>query len=1066
MTIKTGQNLPTGAGKEPDVQIRRLSFAQEQLWFLDQLAPGETTYNILMVWRLRGPLRVDLLQRSLNLVVARHEALRVTIRNDEGTPYQVVAPATEVPLPVTDLRMLPEAEREQRLQAEINAQRAEPYDLEIGPLCRFRLLQLDAEEYVFFQDSHHIITDGWSAALINVELSTAYRSLYSGTEPVFEDMELDYIEFAESQRERLQGDVLADELAFWQRLLADLPVLELPTDRPRPIGGSHHGETLTKDFPDDLRDIVKQLAEDHCVSMFMVFAAAYNLVLSRYSGLEDIPIGIPMLGRLEPELEAVVGMFINMVVLRSDLSGNPTISELISRIADSNLDLYEHQEVSFKQVVDVVQPVRDPDRNPLFQASLQLLGESNSGENLSFPGVVAEFVPLASPTSRFDIAMNVYDTGSSLRANIEYSSDMFDRWRMEAMLTHLETVLRTAAADPSLRLSQIPVVSGAEAEQLLSAGRGEVVRYSQQPLHVAVAEVARRQPDGVAVVCNGFELSYRELDRRADLLARHLRAKGLQPGQVVAVVIDQDLGAYVTMLGILKAGGTFAILDPEHPASRLTFMIADTAAPLVITRSGLVDRLPETTDWQTVLIDTDWPAIGAIEVDGPLEEWTTADTLACILYTSGSTGQPKGVMIAHRAVSFFCEAYRRTFDFGLGDRLLHLPSLSSGISQGEIWTGFLNGATVVAASPEEGASPEHLAALIRDQGVTYAGLPPATQSVIDADAYPDLRYITGGAQVLPPELVNKWNTGSRRYVHLYGSPEAAIACIEYVCPHIEWQTSPPIGRPHVNRQVYVVDRSMNLVPLGVVGELLIGGEPGGLAKGYLNQPELTAEKFIDDPFHPGRLVYYSGDLVRWNSDLQIEFLGRMADQTRLRGLRIELGEIEAALTSHPDVGRAVVLVRPDQNGEKRLIGYVTPAVGREPAPEKLRTHLTSTLPGYMVPASWVVLEEFPLIAGWEIDRNALPDPVGAGTDDDGCDEPRTPTEQSIAGIFGEVLSLPRVGAEDSFFSVGGDSLKAMLAVSRIKRGFGIKLSVRTLYGNVTVRAVSAVVDEMLGGKPA
>jgi acyl carrier protein len=456
--------------------IRRLSLAQEQLWFLDQLAPRETTYNILMVWRLSGPLRVDLLRRCLNLVVARHESLRVSIHSDDGTPYQVVTPAAEVPLPVTDLRALPAAEREQRVRTEIDAQRDEPFDLAAGPLCRFRLLLPDDGAYVFCQGFHHIITDRWSTAVINAELSAAYRSLCSGTEPVFEDMVLDYTEFAESQRERLRDDVLAAELAFWQRKLAGLPVLDLPADRPRQAGGSHRGETLIKAFPKDLRVIVKQLADDHAASMFMVLAAAYNLVLSRYTGREDIPTGVPMLGRLEPEMEAVVGMFVNMVVLRSDLSGDPSFGELIDRVADANLELYEHQEVSFNQVVEAVAPVRDPDRNPLFQVSLQLLGESNSGENLSFPGVAAEYVPQASLTSRFDIAITVVDNGTSLCAGVEYS-DMFDRWRIAAMLGHLETVLRTAAADPGLRLSRIPIVAGAEAGELVRAGRGAAVRY-------------------------------------------------------------------------------------------------------------------------------------------------------------------------------------------------------------------------------------------------------------------------------------------------------------------------------------------------------------------------------------------------------------------------------------------------------------------------------------------------------------------------------------------------------------------------------------------------------------
>jgi acyl carrier protein len=622
--------------------MQPLSFAQEQLWFLDQLAPGETTYNILMAWRLHGPLRVDLLRRCVDLVVARHESLRVTIRHDEGAPYQVVAPAASVPLVVSDLRTLPAGEREQRVRAEIAALRAEPYALENGPLCRFRLLRLDAEEYVFCEGFHHIITDGWSVAVMNAELSAAYRSLSFGTEPAFADLELGYTGFAQSQRARLQGDALAEELAFWRRRLAGLPVLELPADRPRPAGGGQRGETLITYFPDDLRGIVGQLADDHGASMFMVLAAAYNLLLSRYTGLEDIPTGIPMLGRPEPELEAVVGMFVNMVVLRADLSGDPTFSELIDRIADGILELYEHQEVSFNQVVDAVQPARDPDRNPLFGVSVQLLGESNSGENLGFPGVVAEFMPLASVTSRFDVTINIIDTGSSLRASVEYSSDMFDRWRIEAMLTHLENVLRAAAADPSLRLSQIPLVSGAEAEQLISAG-----------------------------------------------------------------------------------------------------------------------------------------------------------------------------------------------------------------------------------------------------------------------------------------------------------------------------------------ECYVVDRWLNLVPRGVPGELLTSGDFG--------QPGLAAGALIDDPFRPGRRVRRTGELARWDSELRLEVLG--------------------------------------------------PGAGARPG---------SVLAGPVAGS----------VAG-----------SGSGA---GCDEPRTPTERSVAGIFAEVLSLPGMGVSESFFKAGGNSLQAMRAVSRINKAFGIKLSVRTMYGNPTVRAVSAAVDEKNG----
>lgn len=1055
MSIDTNPAITGSATAEP--LHYPLSFGQEQLWFLDQLAPGETTYNIAIAWRLRGRLDVGILQRCLDLVVARHEILRVTVRTVDGSPVQVVSPPGPVELLRTDLRA--NADPEAALDAVIDAQLLQPFDLERGPLYRYRLMQLGDEDYVFCQSFHHLVSDGWSSAVMNADITAAYHDFYHGREPSLSPVTASFLDFAARQRARLSDAALTEELDFWAAKLADLPVLELPTDRPRPVGGSHRGASYISTLPADLRGLIQQLADDHGASMFMVIAAAYNVVLSRYSGQEDIPIGVPMLGRVEPELESVVGLFTNMTVLRSDLSGDPTFSELLDRTADRNLELYEHQEVSFNQVVDRVQPIRDPDRNPLFQNGIQLLSGVTSGDNLELPGVRVEYLLLPSAHSRFDSVFNIIDDGHRLRASIEYSSDMFDRWRIAAMVGHVESVLRAAAAVPDQPISRIPLVNQAEAEQLLAAGHGEVVDYNQQPLHVAVAEVAAATPDAIAVVCKGVELSYAELDRRADRLARRLRTLGLRSQQVVAVVLERDLAAYVAMLGILKAGGTFAMLDAKHPANRLAFMIEDTAAPIVISSANLVDRLPAATGWQRLLIDAEWDAIEAEPATEPLIEWADADSLAYILYTSGSTGAPKGVMIAHRAVSLFCEGFRRTYDFGPRDRLLQLPSLSFDMSQGELWTGWLHGATVVAVSPEEGASPEGLATLMREQRVSYAGLPPAMQSVIDAEGYPDLKYVMGGAEVLPPELVNKWNLPGRSYVNLYGPTEAAIACTEYRCPHQEWTVSPPIGRPQVNRQVYVVDRWLNLVPPGVAGELLVGGEPGGLAAGYLNRPDLTAEKFIADPFRPGGTVYRTGDLVRWNQELQLEFIGRVDNQIKLRGLRIELGEIEAALTRHPTVGRAVVLVRPDPAGEKRLIGYVTPADGAQPEPAQLREFLADALPEYMIPTAWLVLAGFPLIAGWKIDRKALPDPAEEADNAGEYVAPRTETEELVARIYAEVLAVEQVGAEDSFFDIGGNSLQAMRVVSRINKGFGIKVSIRMLYGGATVGAVATAIDE-------
>ncbi|MBM9506829.1 condensation domain-containing protein [Actinacidiphila acididurans] len=655
-------------------RTRRLSFAQEQLWFLDQLTPGNA-YNVLMVWRLRGPLHTGSLHRALNLVVARHEALRVTFSDDDGTPYQVVAPPATVPLTVTDLRGLSTVEREERVRAEIEARRSQPYDLRTGPLCRFGVIRTAEEEYVFYQGYHHIITDGWSTSVVNAELSAAYRAFESGAEPVFEETRLDYTEYAEAQRERLHGAVLDEEVAFWRQKLAGLPVLELPHDRPRPAGeGGHRGASLVKGFPADVRAAVRRLADEQGVSMFMVLAAAYAVVLGRWTGLEDLPVGVPMPGRPDPELESLVGMFINMVVLRSDLSGDPTFGELVERVADGVLELYDHEELPFNQVVDAVQPVREPNRNPLFQVSLQLLGASVSGEELAFPAVTAEIVTLDSVSSRFDISVSIVDDGSALRAGVEYSADMFDRWRMEAMLDHLEAVLLAAAADPDQRLSAIPLVTGEAAERLLAAGRGD--------------------------------------------------------------------------------------------------------------------------------------------------------------------------------------------------------------------------------------------------------LPPAVA----------------------------------------GAPVSAL-----------WA-----GLSAADRQAYVVDRALGLVPPGVPGELLVAvPEPGG---------GTSAGMPVADPFRPGRWAVRTGVRVRWTPDLRLERADRPAQ-----------GSFSGADPARPE--------------------------GAVPAGEA--------------------------------------DTAGADRD-----APRTATEKSVAGIFGEVLALPEVGAEDSFFDIGGNSLQAMRAVSRINRGFGIKLSVRALYGNATVRAVSSVVDEKVKGESA
>ncbi|MGW1374653.1 non-ribosomal peptide synthetase [Streptomyces sp. NPDC002446] len=1039
----------------------QLSFGQEQLWFLDQMNPGETTYNVINAYRLHGPVRVPALERAVNLLAARHEQLRVTFHAADGVPYQVAAPAKDRPLTVRDLSDLTPEDRESALHKALQAEADTPFDLAAGPIFRFQLFRLAAEEHVLCLGFHHIVTDGWSGGVISREISQAYRDLVAGREPSLPEPSAGYAEHVQRQREQRADGVWDTELDFWEERLAGLEALELPADRVRPAEPTQNGETFVVTFPTELLTQARALAQEQGASLYMVVAAALNVVLSRYSGQDDIPLGVPMLGRTEPELEDVVGLFINMAVLRSDLSGGITFAELVERIADANLDMYDNQDVPFDHVVDRVQPARDAGRNPLFQIACQLLGETTTGDALDLEGLTVESIPVAGTRSRFDLSFSFVEGAERLRLIVEYATDLYDRWRVEALVRHFQTVLAAAAADPDTPVAKLPLLSEEERRELLEVGRGADFDYPTEPVHTTIARIAEEHPDLVAAVCRGVELTYGELMRRAGKLARYIRSRGVKKEQVVAIAMDRDLDALVAILGVMVSGAAYTIIDPSHPNARLDHMLRDTEAPLVITRAASVKDLPDSSGWESVRIDSEWDAIEAQPDDEPLEEWAEPTSLVYVLYTSGSTGRPKGVMIEQRGLRMFIEAYRRTFgEWTHEDRLLQLPALTFDMSQGEIFAGLISGSAMVLVAPEDASSPEALATLMREQRVTYAGLSPAILSVVEAGPYPDLKYIMGGAEALPAELVNKWNLPGRKFVNLYGPTEASVATTEYLCEHREWQSSPPIGRPEFSRLHYVVDKEFNLVPVGVPGELLIGGDEG-LSRGYLNLPELTDEKFVPDPFLGEGRVYRTGDLVRWTPDLQIDFIGRLDNQVKLRGLRIELGEIESGLLTHPKVRMALVLLRED-GGEKQLVGYYTVLGDESPTVAELREHLGRTMPEYMVPTAWVELPEFPLTPARKINRAALPAPVSsADAAADGYVAPVTPTEEKVAEVVGTVLSQPRVGTGSNFFEIGGNSLQAMRVVSRLQKHFKVKINVRMLYGGATVGAVAAAIDVLL-----
>lgn len=1036
-----------------------LALGQQELWFLDALSPGKPTYNVCTAFQLIGSLDMLVLKKALTYLIERHDTLRSTFADEAGVPYQTVGDPVLADLAVTDVADLDGEGRASAVENTLLVEADTPFDLKTGPLYRFHIIRVQPEEHVLCLTLHHIITDGWSMGILNNELAYVYAALLNDAEPALDPLPFRYLDYVRWQQDLRQGP-MDEDLRYWEQHLAGLPVLELPTDRPRLPEPSHRGDKVFLELPSTLLPAARLATQQYGVSLVMLLAASLTAVFSRYTGQDDIPLGVSMLGRIEPEHESLVGLFTNMVVLRCDLSGNPSMTDLLARTADEVLNAYDHQNVPFGVVVDRVQPVRDPGRNPLFQVALQLLGDANSGSQLALGETTAIALRTPGTRSRFDMVFNFVESTDNLRLEVEYSIELFDRARIDALIEHACRVLEAICTKPSLHLSELPLVSEVERQQLLAAGQGEPSGFPPEPVHAAVARIAAQHPDVDAVVLNGESLSYEELNRRAETLARYLRAQGVLHEQIVAIAMRRDLAVLVALLGVMKAGAAYTVLDPDHPVSRMEFMLRDTGAPLLLTTSELLDRLPQPDGWRVVQLDKEWSEIQAApQTEG--EPAVSGQSLAYVLYTSGSSGKPKGVQVEHRALLSAVRAYGQVCGLHAGDRMLQLSALSFDMAHGEIFAGLIVGATLVMV-PSGEETPDALFRLIRDARLTFISMAPAMLALVDADPYPCLEKMMAGGEALSAELVNKWVRPGRRLLNLYGPTEATVACTGCRCdPGVVWSSSPPIGRPFPDRSLYVVDRWGNLVPQGVPGELLIGGDEG-LARGYLNQPELTERLFVEDPFFPGRRVYRSGDLVRWTSDWQLDFLGRLDFQVKLNGLRIELEEIEAALLSHPQVGMAAATLRPSQRGETVLAGYVTPVSGgAAPDLASVRRHLREQLPGYMVPTAWLVLPELPLTTARKVNRKALPEP---DTDiDDGAEfvPPRSQTEIRVAKALTDVLHRPRIGLNDNLFELGGNSLAAMRVMSRLSKEFGVRIPVRTLYNAEDIGGVARIIDGIL-----
>jgi len=1054
-----------------------LSFAQQRLWFIDQLEPGNSAYNFPAAVRLKGPLNVVALEQSVNEIVKRHEALRTTFATVDGRPVQVIASTLTVRPPVVNLQELSESEREAEVRRLVIEEAQRPFNLARGPLLRITLLRLAEEEHVGLLTMHHIVSDGWSTGILIRELALLYEAFSCGRSSPLPELPIQYADFAHWQRQWLQDEVLETQLNYWKRELVDAPLLELPTDHPRPAVQTFRGSQQSLLLPSTVGEGLKALSRQQGVTLFMTLLAAFKVLLHRYSSQDDLIVGTPIANRNRLEIEGLIGFFVNTLVVRSDLSGNPSFRELLQRVREVCLGAYAHQDLPFERLVEELHLERNLGRNPLFQVMFVL--QNASMQTIVLPGLTLSPVEVDNGTAHFDLTLHIADTEQGLLETLSYNTDLFEADTITRMLGHFRTLLEEVVGNPESRLSDLPSLSGAERQQLLVEWNDTTTDYTAtECIHQLFEAQVKRTPDAIAVVFEDEQLTYSELNRRANRIAHHLQALEVRPEVPVGICLEPSSEMVIGLLGILKAGGVYLPLDPFYPKERLAFMLETTQMPVVLTRERLLAALPE-YDVRVVCMDSDREAI-AREGEENLENSTRPENLAYIIYTSGSTGQPKGVLVSHDSISGHCRDVQRFYELDSNDRVLQFASLSFDLSLEQILPTLAVGARLVMMDRNVWDAAE-FHTKISELGVTVLNLPTGywqelarewASAPLVSSIQPRL-FVVGGDMMLP-DVLRLWQRtpmSSVRLLNAYGPTETTITATVFEVTPRRCATatlqSIPIGRPLANRSIYILDKHGGPVPVGVPGELHIGG--AGLARGYLNRPDLTAEKFIPNPFgaEPGARLYKTGDSARYLADGNIEFLGRVDRQVKIRGFRIELGEIESALRQHSAVREVVVLAREDAPGEKRLVAYVV----AEPdfpltAANDLRGFLKQKLPEYMVPSAYVMLDKLPLMPNGKADRRALPAPDRARPElEKAFVAPRDALELRLARLWEEVLDVQPIGIRDNFFELGGHSLTAVRLFALIENRLGKRLPLATVFQGATVEHLATIFRQNANGTP-
>ncbi|RTQ90553.1 MULTISPECIES: non-ribosomal peptide synthetase [Stenotrophomonas] len=1067
---QAGRSVQPPLLQVPRDQALPLSWSQQRLWFLDRLDPAAgAAYHIPTAIRLRGSLDQPALQAALDRIVARHEGLRTRFRNVDGRPEQVIdTPDCGFSLDVHDLSTLDAAEQEAAVRELTAAEAQKRFALSEGDLIRGRLLRLSAQEHVLLVTQHHIVSDGWSLGVLVHEISTLYSAYSSGGEDPLPPLPLQYADYATWQRSWLQGEVLEQQLDFWRTHLSGAPaLLTLPLDRPRPATQSYRGGNLPLQITAERVTALRRLSQRHGTTLYMTLLAAWSIVVSRISGQSDVVIGSLVANRQRPEIEPLIGFFVNTLALRARLDPDPTVAELLAQLKATTLAAYANQDVPFEQVVEALKPARSLAHSPVFQVMLSLDNTPSGGE-LSLSGLTLSSVPTPHVTTHFDLSLSFVESGGQLLGGLEYASDLFDPTTVQRLIDYLHTVLDSMVRDDRQQVSALELLPGNERNSLLSSFSPMPYDHgAQEFLHARFQAHAEQHPERVAIVFEDTTLSYGELNARANQLAHALRARGIGPEQRVALCMDRGPELVIGIVGILKSGAAYVPLEPTTPPKRLAFMLADSAPMAVVTQSHLVSRFQDAPALPLVVVDTP-DMVGSQSRHNPVTAALEPQHLAYVIYTSGSTGQPKGVMVEHRHLSRLFAATQEKFTFGADDVWTLFHSFAFDFSVWEVWGALLHGGRLIVVPTEVSRSPAEFYALLVDQGVTVLNqTPSAFRQLIAAEAESaamhHLRYVIFGGEALDLPMLAPWiarnDPDKIQLINMYGITEITVhATFRRIHgSDVDAGRGSVIGAPLSDLRLLVLDSHQQLVPIGVTGEIYVGGS--GVARGYLNRPELTAERFLPDPYSsdPSARLYRTGDLASWLPEGELQYRGRIDFQVKIRGFRIELGEIEARLLACNGIREAVVLVREEADGDKRLVAYVLAEPGTELASATLRQSLLRHLADYMVPAAYVRVEQWPLTANGKLDRMALPIPEADALAKQDHEAPVGEIEQAIAAIWQDVLGAALVGRHDNFFDLGGHSLLAVQLCARISDAFAIEFSVRTLFERPVLAALADAV---------